>query len=863
MNPLVSKYALSLMALACMGCAFPASAQEEDEFISPGGVLPAGMVQSLDPADRLAMNLRLLSQNPRDVNALTQAGTSALAVGDPNAAIGFLARAEALSPSNGRVKAGLGSALVMLERPIEAMRFFNEAVAFGIPERDIWKDRGLAFDLSGDPKRAQRDYEQMLRTSQDAEVTKRLALSLGASGEKDQALRLLEPLVRRNDQGAWRARAFVLAMAGDIKGAERIVEQVMPTGSLSPFLRRLASLNVADRARAVNFGTMPSDGTQFASAIPVGTPRAITTAASNALASASPAATQRFESSGEAQPRKSDRVIREKRRRPGRNDQIALAQPQPVIRTPAPASVPAPVNRTATPGFSNDAARPVQVETVERVDRRVGKRIGPVDIERLPDAMKPGAAPTQVTRVAGNVLPPPSGVVPAVIARTAPPVSLPAPVAVVRPPVQVAAALPEPFSSPPVIQGPEPARAVPVPVRLEPTSNPATAPVFEVAAIKPAPPPVNIAPIAPTSVAATQAVPAPTLPTPVVSTPVVPTPVVKAPVVELASKQAFTPPIKAAETVVAPVAAPNAQLLAAVAPPSPLPPVPPSVPDVVPPAAQVAAAASEPEEALTKLPTGSVQTASMPVTASTPGTQAKLSGPTPQEAGISPSFGSATLPASSVLLADISSTTVTPLSGTQLVPAVPNPTAPGSVASVEPTAAALLPQPAELTSAPVGLASVLAGITPEEESRAGPLLSDTEFRRARMAAKRKAEADALAESGTQAKEDAEAKAKREEEEERKRVAAQSPARVWVQVATGANKSGLPITWKRIREQAPDALKGAAAWYTSFRSTNRLLVGPYKGQSDARSLVNKLSAKGLSATTFTSDAGQEIARLSSR
>ena len=47
--------------------------------------------QSADPSDRLAANLVILSQNPKDVTALTEAGLSAIAVGDGDAALAFLA----------------------------------------------------------------------------------------------------------------------------------------------------------------------------------------------------------------------------------------------------------------------------------------------------------------------------------------------------------------------------------------------------------------------------------------------------------------------------------------------------------------------------------------------------------------------------------------------------------------------------------------------------------------------------------------------------------------------------------------------------------------------------------------------------
>jgi cell division septation protein DedD len=161
--------------------------------------------------------------------------------------------------------------------------------------------------------------------------------------------------------------------------------------------------------------------------------------------------------------------------------------------------------------------------------------------------------------------------------------------------------------------------------------------------------------------------------------------------------------------------------------------------------------------------------------------------------------------------------------------------------------------------APTGLASVLSGITPEEESRGGPVLSDAEFRKARLIARRKAEAQSAADS--QAK--VELETKRQEEEERRRVAALSPQRFWVQIATGANRSGLSNTVKKLRDQAPDALKGLSAASVPYKATNRVLVGPFRTQAEARNIVNKLSKQGVSATTFTSDAGQDVAKLSSR
>ena len=223
----------------------------------------SGGVYREDPASALARYLRMVTASPRNLEALTGAGRAALDVGDPQAAIGFYARAEAISPRNGRIKAGLGSALVLLNQEQAALRYFEEAINFGVPEADIASDRGLAFDLRGSAKRAQRDYALALKRGPDAETTRRMALSLGISGERDAALALLDPLLRRQDTAAWRARAFVLAMTGDTAAASKTAESVMsPTlaAGFAPFFRKLPALRPGQKAAAVHFGNFPGEG---------------------------------------------------------------------------------------------------------------------------------------------------------------------------------------------------------------------------------------------------------------------------------------------------------------------------------------------------------------------------------------------------------------------------------------------------------------------------------------------------------------------------------------------------------------------------------------------------------------------------
>lgn len=560
---------------------------------------------SNDPADRLAANLVILSQNPRDVRALTEAGLSAIAVGDGDAALSFLARAEEISPGNGKIKAAIGSALLLKQKPVDALRLFGEAVSLGYPEQSIARDRGLAYDLRGDPKRAQHDYALALRAGPDDDLLIRYALSLGISGDDDKALELLDPLLRQKNRSAWRARAFVLAMNGDVNAAEEVANSVMPGGagaSMSPFLRRLATLNSAERALAVNYGIMPSDGLGYAMVDPADLhrPPAEIAGASNGLIPAGNPLGPRPEDAREEQ-RAPVVASKEPRRRPGR---------ETAANDPAEGNA----EELQATSAKSQPSRPLSA--------RVGQRIGPVDPERLPaevrailrpDTATPGEKPPQVVVTKATSLPPPSGA--------------PAPV--------------------PVAAAPQTAQVDQPP-----------APRFEISDTPPAP-------------------------------------VAKAP---------------------APIAAR--------------------------------------EEAH-----------------------------------------------------------------------------------------------------PQSLGAIVANLEVEPESAAGPLPSAVEIKASRVAAQRKAAADAKA--------DAEAKAAREAKEAERLAAAKHPARIWVQVATGANEAGLPSTWKKLKEKSPAVFKGQNASSVPFKATNRLLVGPFKSQAEARAMVNSMKKAGLQGSTFASDPGQAVSKVSAK
>ncbi|WP_106638807.1 tetratricopeptide repeat protein [Allosphingosinicella vermicomposti] len=213
-----------------------------------------------DPAVALSRYVRELSSNPQSLVALKGAGAAALRLGDAEAAGGFFARAEQISPRDGEVKTGIASVLALLGQPGNALLMFGEALTLGVPEQEMAAYRGLAYDLQGNQAAAQNDYALAIRTHRDVpEVERRLALSQAIGGDKAKALATIEGQLRMQDKAAWRTRAFILALTGDIGGATQAVQVALPTQApaFAPFLAKLPTLTPAEKAAAVHLGQMP------------------------------------------------------------------------------------------------------------------------------------------------------------------------------------------------------------------------------------------------------------------------------------------------------------------------------------------------------------------------------------------------------------------------------------------------------------------------------------------------------------------------------------------------------------------------------------------------------------------------------
>ncbi|MEG3165029.1 SPOR domain-containing protein [Sphingomonas sp. PB2P19] len=706
---------------------------------SPGAVAAQAVVQPLPgttDADRLGEVMRRVASDPRDVDALLRAGELSIDVGDLGGAAALFARAEKVDPRNGRVKAGMASILVRSERPGEALRYFAQAESFGWDARRFVADRALAYDLIGQQDRAQRDYRVALRDAPVDETVRRYALSLGISGKQALALQQLAPLLQKTDRGAWRARAFILAMTGDVPGAERIATTMMPAGmaqGLLPFFARLPLLPPSDRAFAVHFGEIHATPERIADA---------RMAPPLPVLGADPTAP------------------------------VMMASGQP-------ARAPEPTSRTSRRADSRDRrARAGRVETAA---------VSPASTRQLAMLQPlPQTAPQLATR--GVEQPARTTVVPTIVAQPAPR----APVAVqpaVRPPVATVQAV-----APAVVTPSVPVRSV---TERLPAATVVPAPATSSQILGAVTPKPVISAVTPTSSIAA------ITPTPSLAA-VTPTPSVSV----QAAPRASTDVAETVPTATRPIATPG-------------------------------------------FSSGTVTTVAIPGSAAGTAVTAPVAGP-PARSDVA-----ATTPSTAVVAPE---PTVSGRTGDDSILAriVAGLSIPASELDVAPIVAAPA-SGAMPTVADDGARVVAEAKAKAQRDAAAKVVLARKLAAEKKAADKKAVLDkkALADKKAAAAEKAIAD---KEAAEEKRIARANPPRIWVQVAGGATEGDLPRAWKAVKAKAPTVFGSRAGWTTPLRATNRVLAGPFKTDAEARTFVNQLAKGGVSAFTFTSDAGQPVTRL---
>lgn len=355
---------------------------------------------------RLNEALRQLSQDPRSINALVDAGQASIALEDPESALGFFRRAQAVAPDDGRVKAGLAAVMVRQGQALEAIRLFDEAEKSGEAMLLHAPDRGLAFDLIGDNARAQKEYTASLAFAPDPMVIQRMALSQAMAGNQTGSEATLLPLLQKSDLSAYRTRAFALAILGKSDEAVTIAETMLPerlSSRLAPYLRYMPRLTRAQQAAAANLGTFPpaaqigrDDPAVVAYAAQLGIPASVPAAAGSADA--------RLVPSGEPLGR------RDNTSRVPRREDVPAQQASPAP-TPAPTPAPAPTPPPAP--APTPVAQPPQVAQVPQPQPQPIEppQPAPVVVSALPEAPIPEPSISladQVPAVEPEAPPPPT-----------------------------------------------------------------------------------------------------------------------------------------------------------------------------------------------------------------------------------------------------------------------------------------------------------------------------------------------------------------------------------------------------------------------------------------------------------------------
>lgn len=334
----------SAASTALLACPYIAHAQSAPVVARP-------VVQALPSAESRQLNQALarLARDPRDTDALIEAGDAANAMGDPEAAAGFYRRADGISANNPRVQAGLARALVLQGDPTRAIPLFARAEAGGAAG-EVTSDRGLAYDLVGDPLAAQKYYRVALARKDDDEVRRRLGVSLAIAGDAAGSEAMLMPLLRKQDKPGWRSHAFALAIAGQTKEAVEIVSAILPeplAQSITPYLRYMPRLTRAQQAAAANLGKFPRAAeigrddpliAAFASSAP-----AARLAAADAplIPQGRALGSARAVPSAAAQQAAAQPLTRAQKRDKERTDRLARTQANAVARVAPPEPVPA------------------------------------------------------------------------------------------------------------------------------------------------------------------------------------------------------------------------------------------------------------------------------------------------------------------------------------------------------------------------------------------------------------------------------------------------------------------------------------------------------------------------------------------
>ena len=92
------------------------------------------------------------------------------------------------------------------------------------------------------------------------------------------------------------------------------------------------------------------------------------------------------------------------------------------------------------------------------------------------------------------------------------------------------------------------------------------------------------------------------------------------------------------------------------------------------------------------------------------------------------------------------------------------------------------------------------------------------------------------------------------------IAAATRPRIWVQLASGSSPDALPEQFRRMKARHRELFEGISGYVADAPGRSRLLIGPFRNESEANIFVDDLESVSVDAFSWTSPPGQMIRKL---
>ena len=90
-----------------------------------------------------------------------------------------------------------------------------------------------------------------------------------------------------------------------------------------------------------------------------------------------------------------------------------------------------------------------------------------------------------------------------------------------------------------------------------------------------------------------------------------------------------------------------------------------------------------------------------------------------------------------------------------------------------------------------------------------------------------------------------------------RTSTSDPAKIWLQLASGHDAGALSNQFERLKSHNHELFQGITAYVAQGSDRDRLVIGPFRGSSDARIFSEDLHTIGVDAFRWTNSSSDRI------